>query len=668
VELEHLLRDSVVLLASAVAVLLLTARLRIPPVAALLLTGLLIGPSGFGWIADSKEVEIFAEIGVVLLLFVIGLELSLERLRELRRPFLLGGSVQATVTAALATGASLAFGFPINRAVFFGFAIALSSTAIVLKLYGDRHETDTPHGRTALGILLFQDFLIVPMIVLVPVLAGEVGASPTDLVLRFGGSLAAIAAIVVVARRIAPSLFDRIARTRIRETFVLGSLGLCLALAWATHALGFSLALGAFVAGLLVSETEYSHQAIADVAPFRDLFASVFFISIGMLVDLRFAAAHLPAILGLAAAVVVVKSLVAGGAVAAVGMPARTRIMVGFSLAQVGEFSFVLMEVGRAHGLLATEAYQILLSSVVLTMLATPLLVHLGPAAAGVWNRFWGTPPVRDLEETAAAMKDHVIVIGFGAGGGLLARVLREARIPYLIVELNSETVKRGRRKGEPVFYGDATRRGVLEHAGIDRARLVVFAISDPDALRRAVRAARDLNPAVEIVVRTRRITEIEELQTLGADEVVAEEFETAIEIFTLVLHRYHVPRNVVRAQIRVLRGEGYQLLRSPGRGQGVSEAVLDALEAGTTDIFRLPRGSPVAGRSLRDLDLRRRTGATVLAIVREDETGPNPTADTVLEAGDDLVLVGSHAEIDRAFDLLGGREGNGGADGGMAP
>jgi CPA2 family monovalent cation:H+ antiporter-2 len=667
VELENLLRDSVILLASAVAVLLITARLRVSPVVALLLTGLLIGPSGFGWIADSEEVQLFAEIGVVLLLFVIGLELSLERLRELRRPFLLGGSVQAAITAALATGAGLALGFAMNRAIFFGFVIALSSTVIVLKLYGDRRETDTPQGQTVLGILLFQDFLIVPMIVLVPVLAGEVGASATDLVLRFGGSLAAIAGIIVVARRIAPSLFDRIARTRIRETFVLASLGICLALAWATHALGFSLALGAFVAGLLVSETEYSHQAIADVAPFRDLFASVFFISIGMLVDLRFAGAHLPVILGLAAGVVVVKSLVAGGAVAAVGLPARIRIMVGFSLSQVGEFSFVLMEVGRTHGLLEAGAYQVLLSSVVLTMLATPLLVHLGPAAAGFWIRFWRIPPSRDLEETAATIQDHVIVVGFGAGGHLLARVLREARIPYVIVELNSETVKRGRREGEPVFYGDVTRRGVLELAGIDRARLVVFAISDPEALRRAVRAARDLNPAAEIVVRTRRITEIEQLRNLGADEVVAEEFETAIEIFTLVLHRYHVPRNVVRAQIRVLRGEGYQLLRSPpGRAEGVSDAVLDALEAGTTDIFRLERGSPVAGRSLRDLDLRRRTGATVLAVVREDESHPNPAADTVLEAGDDLVLVGSHAEIDRAFDLLAGRDENGGADGGM--
>jgi CPA2 family monovalent cation:H+ antiporter-2 len=656
-ELEHLLKDSVIILASAVAVLLITARLRVPPVVGLILTGLLVGPSGFGWIADSEEVEVFAEIGVVLLLFIIGLELSLELLRELRRPFLLGGSVQAAVTAAIASGVGLALGFELNRAIFLGFVIALSSTAIVLKLYGDRRETDTPQGRTVLGILLFQDFLIVPMIVLVPVLAGEVGASPTVLMLRFGGSFAAIVAIIVVARRIAPSLFDRIARTRIRETFVLGSLAICLALAWLTHAFGFSLALGAFVAGLLISETEYSHQAIADVAPFRDLFASLFFISIGMLVDLQFAAAHLPTILGAAGAVVVVKSLVAGGAAAAVGLPARVRILVGFSLAQVGEFSFLLMEVGRAHGLVEQWTYQLLLNIVVLTMFATPLLVRLGPAAADLWIRVLGAPAIRDLEEKASVLSDHVIVLGFGAGGHLLARVLREAHIRYVIVELNAETVKRGRREGEPIFYGDATRRAVLEHAGIDRARVVVFALSVPAAVRRSVRVARELNPTVELVVRSRRIQEIEGLRDLGADDVVAEEFETAIEIFTLVLHRYHVPRNVVRAQIRVLRGEGYRMLRSPAEEKAVSAAVLDALEAGTTDVFRIGSGNSTAGQSLRDLDLRRKSGATILAVVRDEEPYPNPGAEMVLEAGDDLVLVGSHAEIDRAFDLLGGRD-----------
>ncbi len=661
--LEALLKDSVILLASSVGVLLLTARIRVPTVVALLLTGVMVGPSGFGWISGTEEVETFAEIGVVLLLFVIGLELSLSKLRELRRPFLLGGSTQAGLTAALAMGVSLALGFSLNRAIFFGFVFALSSTAIVLKLYSDRRETDTPHGRMVLGILLFQDFLIVPMIVLVPVLAGEVGASPTDLLLRFGGSFAVISAVVWASRKVAPGLFDRIARTRARETFVLGSLGVCLTLAWATHALGFSLALGAFVAGLLISETEYSHQVIADVAPLRDLFASLFFISIGMLVDLRFALENLPVILGLAAAVIVVKSVVAGGAVAVVGLPARIRILAGLGLAQVGEFSFLLMEVGRTHGLLEGRLYQILLSSVVLTMLATPLLLALGRSSSAAWARRHGAAPSDGLEQTVEPAQDHVIVVGFGEGGRLLTRVLGEARIRYVVIELNSETVKWARFEGQPIFYGDASRREVLEHAGIERARLVVFAVSDPTAVRTAVRVARDLNPTVELVVRTRRISEIDDLRALGADEIVAEEFETAIEIFTLVLERYHVPRNVVRAQIRLLRGEGYQILRSPSGGGAASEAVLDALAEGTTDVFRIPPDGLAAGRTLSELDLRRRTGATVLAVVRNEKPHPNPSADTVLECGDELVLVGSHVEIDGAFDLLRGRGMQGRAD-----
>jgi CPA2 family monovalent cation:H+ antiporter-2 len=318
------------------------------------------------------------------------------------------------------------------------------------------------------------------------------------------------------------------------------------------------------------------------------------------------------------------------------------------------------MEVGRRHGLLDTETYQVFLGAVVLTMLATPLLVVAAPRAAEAWLRLRGpgaAAAAGDLEEQAGGgVEDHVIVVGFGAGGRLLARVLKEAHIAYVVVEMNSETVKRSRREGEPIFYGDASRPEVLLHAGLERARLVVFAISDALALRRAVQAAHGLAPAAEIVVRTRRIDEIEEIRALGAHEVVAEEFETAIEIFTHVLERYHVPRNVVRAQIRLLRGEGYRMLRAPARGAAVSAAVLDALEAGTTDVFRIAPGSPVAGRSLRDLDLRHVTGATVLAVVRGETPHPNPAPDTVLETGDDLVLVGSHADIDRAFDLLGGR------------
>ncbi|MDY7094437.1 MAG: cation:proton antiporter, partial [Acidobacteriota bacterium] len=475
-----------------------------------------------------------------------------------------------------------------------------------------------------------------------------------DLALRFGGSLAVVGLVVVAARRILPSLFLRLARTRARETFVLGALFTCLAMAWLTHELGFSLALGAFLAGLVVSETEYSHQVVADVGPFRDLLSSVFFISIGMLVDLSYAVSHLPAVLGLALAILVVKSFVAGGATGLCGFPHRTRLLAGLALAQVGEFSFVLMEVGREYGLLGPERFQLLLAAAVVTILATPYLMKLGPILA---NRWMSAGDESAESEGDDKLSGHVVVVGYGVGGKLLARELREVSIPYVVVELNAERVRQAKKAGETIHYGDATRAEILLHAGVERAEMVVFVISDAEALRHCVGLARRLNPQAQILVRSRRSGAIDDLQELGADQVVAEDFETAIEIFTRVLRRYRVPRNVIRAQTRVLRGEGYAMLRAPALTEGVSEAVLEALAAGTTDLYRLEADSPAVGQSLRDLDLRRRTGATVIAVVRGETPHPSPLPDTLLEGGDTLVLVGSHEEIDRAFEILGGGE-----------
>ena len=650
--LDGFLEQAVLVFGAAVVVVLICHRLRLPSLVGLLLTGVVLGPSAFGLVRDTEAIELFAEIGVVFLLFAIGLELSLERLKEMGRPFLLGGSLQAALTLGLVAGGALLAGAPPARAAFFGMVLTLSSTAIVLKLLNDRREAQTPHGKVALAILLFQDFLIVPMIVLTPVLAGAVAASAGELALRFGGSLVAIVLVVLAARVLMPRLLRLIVRTRTRELFVLGTLGICLGMAWATHSLGFSLALGAFVAGLLVSETEYSHQVFADVAPFRDVFASVFFVSIGMLVDVGAAAGRWPQVLGLAAAIVLVKALACGGAAAALRYPARTVAAVGLGLAQIGEFAFVLMEVGRRHGLLDGDRYQLLLAAAVLTMLVTPGLTAAAPALAGAWLR--RREPAAPAEgEAAGERSGHVVVVGFGVGGRLLARVLRETGIPYVVIELNGETVRRAAAAGEPILYGDAARREILEHAGAARAAAVVFVITDAAAVRRAVAITRQLNPAVEIIVRTRLVQEIEDLRRLGASQVVAEEFEAAIEIFTRVLERFHVPRNVVRAQTRLLRGEGYAMLRAPSLREGVSDAVLGALAAGTTDVFRVEEGSAAAGRTLSELDLRRRCGASVIALVRGEKTYPNPSPEQRLEPGDDLVLVGSHAEVDTAFSLL---------------
>ncbi|MEM7585538.1 MAG: cation:proton antiporter, partial [Acidobacteriota bacterium] len=484
-ELDNFLHQAVVVLGAAVAVLLLSYRLKVPPIAGLLLTGLAIGPSATGLVSDLKTIHVLAEIGVMLLLFVIGLELSFSKLKEVRRTFLIGGSVQALVTTLIGAAAATAWwGLGPGSALFYGFVLTLSSTAIVLKLLDDRRETSAPHGKVSLAILIFQDFLIVPMIVLTPMLGGAVAASAAGLASRFGGSFIAIALVFVAARYLMPQLFYQFARTRVREVFVLGALGTCLGMAWMTHSLGFSLALGAFLAGILVSETEYSHQVVAEILPFRDVFASVFFVSIGMLVDLGYVAQHAGVVFGLALAVVVVKALAIALAVMVLRFPLRTILSVALGLAQIGEFSFVLMEVGRTHGLLQGDRYQLVLSAAVLTMLATPALSQFGPAALLKLYARSGRK-LADAEPAAAAERSgHVIVVGYGLGGSLLVRVLRETAIPYVVIELNGEIVRQALKAGEPMIYGDATREAILRHAGIETATVVVFAVSDPTGLR----------------------------------------------------------------------------------------------------------------------------------------------------------------------------------------
>lgn len=649
---SEVLGEALVLLLASVAVLLVSHRLRLPAVVGLLLTGMLIGPSGLGLFSRLAAVEVAAEIGVVFLLFAIGLEFSLDRLREIRRPFAVGGSLQSGLTILVVAALALALGQPPRRALFVGFLVALSSTAVVLKLYSDRQELEAPQGKLLLGILLFQDFLIVPMVVLTPVLAGTVEASAWNLLLRFGGGVLAVAVVFLAARHLMPRLLHYVAATRTRELFVLGALLICLGMAFFTEHLGFSLALGAFLAGIVVSESEYSHQVVADVAPFRDVFTSVFFISIGMLVDLRAAATHPLLVLALTAAVLAIKAATGGAAAAALGLPVRVATIGALALAQIGEFSFVLANVGREHQLLDGGAYQLVIVVAVLGLLLTPALVALAPGAGerlGGWLRRPGGAAVAPV----ASAQRHVVIVGFGLNGRTLARVLREAGIPYVVVELDAEVARGARAAGEPVLFGDSTRREILAHAGLAEAQVVVFAISDLHAVRRSIALARQHNPAVHIIVRTRALSHIEELRRCGADEVIVEELEAAIEIFTSVLEQYHVPRNVIQAQVRLLRGEGYRMLRAPSLRGEVSQALLDVLAAGTTELYRLEPGSSAIAGSLRELDLRRRTGATVIAVVRDAQPVPNPSPELRLEEGDTLVLVGSHKEIEQAFALL---------------
>jgi CPA2 family monovalent cation:H+ antiporter-2 len=650
------LRDLVVLLLLSLAIVLVFQRLRQPPVVGFLAAGVVLSPHGLSLVQDVHQVELLAEVGVILLLFTLGLEFSLTALAQLRRQVLLGGGMQMALTMLVAAPMALLLG-GWRQAILMGGLVALSSTVIVLKLLGDRGEADTPHGRAAVGILLLQDLLVIPLMLGLQFLSGEPGLHTGTALRSLVTGLLLAGAILLAARWVVPRLLVEVVRTRRRELFVLTLVLICLGTAWATNRTGLSLALGAFLAGVAVSEGEYGAQALADVLPLRDTFSSLFFISIGMLFDLGFVLQHPFLVGGAVVAVLILKSLTGVAAIRVLGLGLRSSILGGLAVAQVGEFSFVLAQAGVALGVLEAARYQVFLSVAVTSMFATPFLfAAAGPLADRLLAArlpAWVIEGRRPAPPPPEPPGDHVAIVGYGLNGSNLARVLREVEIPYIIVETNPERVWEARDKGEPILYGDGGRTEVLEHLRLDRARALVVVISDPSSTRRIVGLARARWPHLTIIARTRYLVEVEELYELGATEVVPEEFETSIEVFSKVLATYDVPRSLIAQQIEQVRRDHYAVWRDSdirGHRLGRLGTVLAEIDV---EPYRVTENSLSRGRSLAELDLRRRSGATVIARVRDGETLANPGGDETVEAGDTLVLLGTNAQVERALAIL---------------
>ncbi|MEW6262556.1 MAG: cation:proton antiporter [Thermodesulfobacteriota bacterium] len=640
-----LLNVIIIALGLASVVLLVSHRLRLPTVVGLLATGVVAGPHGFGLIKAKHEVEMLAEIGVVLLLFTIGIEFSFKNLLRIRKTVLIGGSVQVLATVASIWLIAGAFGQETGQAVFLGFLTALSSTAIVLRVLQDRAEVDSPHGGAVLGILIFQDLIIVPMILLTPLLAGKTGGSGS-LALMLTKAAGIIVLVALGAKWIVPRILYRMAMTRNREIFLLGVVVICLGVAWLTHAAGLSLALGAFMAGLIISESEYSHHTLGNILPFKDVFTTFFFISIGMLLDFGFFLKYPGYILLAALGVLVVKATLAGGTALLLGLPWRTAVLVALALAQVGEFSFILARSGVEHGLLADAVYQSFLAVSVICMAATPFLIAFSPRAADLTSRL----PLPALlksgfakapEPAVETLSDHLVIIGYGVNGRNLAMAAGTGGIPYLVIEMNPETVRKERARGEPILFGDATREAVLRHAGLDTARVVVVAINDAAATRRIADTVRRLNPRVHLIVRTRFVQEVPALYDLGADEVIPEEFETSVEIFTRVLSRYLIPRDDLERIVARVRADGYRMFRSLSQEPDTLADVAAKLPGVELGTIRVKDDAPLAGRTLAQLGLRQSCGVNVLAVLRGTEVVSNPGGDLKIQVGDVLYVLG---------------------------
>ncbi|MCH8069070.1 MAG: cation:proton antiporter [Candidatus Marinimicrobia bacterium] len=641
-----LLNDILIIFGLAIAVLLICHRLRVPAVVGFLLTGIFVGPYGFELVKAVHEVEILAEIGIVLLLFTIGIEFSLERLLKIRKSILMGGSIQVLLTFLATLFIARWFGQAFGEAVFIGFLVALSSTAIVLKLIQERAEVNSPHGRTTLGILIFQDIIIVPMILVTPLLAGATGNLGESVLVLLAKGIGIILLVMVSTKWIVPQVLYQIARTRNQEVFLLSVVVICFGVAWLTSKAGLSLALGAFLAGLIISESEYSHQALGNILPFRDVFTTFFFVSIGMLLDVGFLFQQPGTILLITLGVLVLKSIIACFATILLGFPLRTSILVGLALSQVGEFSFILSRTGVEHGLLAGNTYQMFLAFSVLSMAATPFIIALAPRAADIILR-WPLPkrlisgfyPVSEIK--VKSKKDHLIIIGFGVNGRNVARAARLSGIPYVVIEVNPEIVRNEQAQGEPIYYGDSTQEVVLQRANIKDARIVVTAINDPTATRRITEIIRRLNPKVHLIVRSRYLQEMKPLYELGANEVIPEEFETSVEIFTRVLAKYLIPRNEIEALVAEIRSDGYEMFRSLSKESSSFSDLNLQLPDVEISTLRVVERSPFVGKSLAEIELRKKYGVTVLAIRRNSQILSNPNVNMPFCANDVLFVLG---------------------------
>lgn len=651
-----LLQELVLAYALAVVLLLIAARLRLPSIVALIVAGVIAGPAGLGFVRSHANVDLMAEVGVALLLFTAGLEFSLTELRRVWRRIVPGGLAQVAITVAAAGGVvAVVFGGSFTRIAVVGLFVALSSTAVVLKELSRQNLLHSPHGRLAIGVLLLQDVVIIAVLASAPALFGSgplplsgqpgIGAVLLNLALVAGG-------VLLMGRVLLPWLL-RVAAAMSREAFSLAVLLASVGTAYLAASLGLSMAAGAFLAGLILAEGEFSHQVHADVRPLRDLLASLFFISIGMMLDMRSLLPVLPFVLAGAVVIIIGKAGLTAAAVALTGTPVRVALATGFALAQVGEFSFVLGRAALDGGVITGQWWQILLGASVVTMAATPLLVNTAPALANrLARRSIALSPT--LEAQRVALRNHVVILGYGMGGQLLAQSLTELSVPNVVLELNGATVRGALQRGVNIHYADVSAPEPLEAAGVAHAAAVVVVISDPDASQRAVRAVRALAPDVPIITRSRYRLEAERLTESGATLAVAEELEASLEVLSQLLARLHIPGTVVETLVdnyrRVLGAPTSRAARA--RAIPFEQLPKEVLDAPVSSL-RLPADGWGVGRTLHQLDLRQSTGATVLAIRRAGTTITSPNGSLALAADDDIFLLGDDSDVLLARALL---------------
>ncbi|MDR3319460.1 MAG: cation:proton antiporter [Desulfovibrio sp.] len=637
------LDEMVIICLLSIGVTIVCNKLKLPSTVGFLLTGILCGPSVLGIVQDVQDISHVAELGIVMLLFTIGIELSGEALNRLKRPVFLGGGLQLALTVLALMGLVTLYGESWKIGVFWGCLVALSSSAIVLRILQEHGLTSTPAGSLSLAILVFQDIMVAPMLLIVPLLAGKIHFSLQNALMTLAQIGVVLGGVLLFAKFGINRFMEIVVRTRTRELLLLTTLGLCMGMALLTNAIGLSLSLGAFLAGLMLARSQYSMSVISGILPYRDVFMSLFFISVGMMLDLTFCIRHFLPIIGLTALFVLVKAVLTLPPILLQGYPLRASIITSLSLAQVGEFAFVLAAAGMETGLLKIFDYQAFLSVSIFTMMITPALISVAPRLGDMAAVYAGEPVTRGWKEAEPnnvhVPEDHLIIVGFGISGKHLARAARESSIPYIILEMNPETVSRYKNK-EPITCGDASQSVVLEHLGAKKARVLAIVISDPAAVRAITMKARHMNLNLHIVARTRFVTELNPLRQLGADEVIAEEFESSIEVFSRVLTQYMVPIQDIDNFSARFRQENYRTLRRLSAVRPL-DTVAGRLHDMGVQTIRLASNSPMCKLSLGKSELRRKYSVTVVAIQRDGDITASPGPEICFAADDVVYLFG---------------------------
>ncbi|MBR9997857.1 MAG: monovalent cation:proton antiporter-2 (CPA2) family protein [Cyclobacteriaceae bacterium] len=651
-----ILKNIVIIFLLSTLVNLVFNKIKMPTIIGYLITGIIAGPYALAIIPPSSEIELMAEIGIILLLFSIGLEFSLNHLLKIRKIVFLGGFLQLSATTIIAMFVSRLYQLNWTAALFIGMITALSSTAVVLKILQERSEITSNYGRTVLGILIFQDIILIPMLLFTPILAGETQELPTQIMILVLKALLIIGLVYSGNKWLMPKLLHLIALTKNQELFFMGILLICLSVALFTAELGMSLAFGAFLAGLMISESDYSHNAFGNIIPFKNIFASFFFVSIGMLLDLGFVMDNSFLVISTVILVIVLKMSIGSLCAFILGHTLKGTILVGLAISQVGEFSFILAQLGMDYKIIPPYYFQLFLSVAVLSMAFTPFLIQVASPFANLILKLpipkilvEGLFPLKQID--IPNLKNHLVLIGKDSRALNLSVMAKYMNFPYISIVFDPAITRKKQDKGETVIYGDALNEPILKKAHVDTAEMIVISIGDLITAMAVCEKVRSLNKHAFLVVRTKYIQDIEELYKLGADQVIPEEFETAINLFERVLIKYLVPRRKIVDVIEKIRKDNYGIFREKDKSTDVSITK----DIPNIEIFALSidKGSLLVGKSISDIQFRKTYGVTVVALKRGEQIVEHPGPEAIFKENDVVYVLGKPDQVARAVEML---------------